>query len=900
LDVSWEWQSGANEMVASIKTIGSRIRGWFRRERVDQDFEMELSTHLEMLTTENVKRGMAPDEARRAALVRLGGVTQLKETNRELRGLPMLETFFQDVRYALRMLRKNPGFTSIVVLTLALGIGANTAIFSVVYAVLLKPMPYANAGQLMSVFETRLQDGIPRNGWSYASFKELREQNTVFSEMAGFAQHQLTLTGSGEPSVVTTSVVTPEFFSVFGAQPLAGRAFFPEDGARGAAPVVILSENLWRDVFGSDPRILGSSIQLDKKSFTVIGIMPAAFRFPRLTINEQVWIPLAQDPLFGSWMDRPGGHWLPVTGRLRPGVSMARAQAELEAIAARLAKEFPAENNGWSAAMTPVQEDITGNVKPALLVLLGAVGLVLLIACANIANLLLTRATSRAREIAVRSALGAGRMRIVRQLLSETVVLGLLGGLLGVLLAFWGVRGLSSILPASMPRTNEIHVDVFVLIFALVLSVIASVAFGLAPAIFAANANLQNSLREGTGRTGESAGRRRTRGILATAEIAIAMVLLVAAGLVLRSFNKLVSVNPGFEVKHMVKAEVSLPQFQYSTQQQWANFSTDLLARIQAHPGMQDTAVALPLPIVQPNVNLGFDVVGNPLPAEASTRTANYVSASPEYFRVMGIPLLAGRLFDQHDVMSAPRVTLISKAMARTYFPNQDPIGKQLVFAFHGDKAIPREIVGIVDDVRDMSLGREPGPMMYVPNAQSPLWGVVLVVKSNLSESDVASVIRAEVVKIDKDLPVSDVAAMPDIMEASVAQQRFRTFLLGLFAAIALLLAATGIFGVISYSVSRRTHEIGIRVALGASRGAILRMILRETLTLTIVGLAIGVPCALAASHLIGHLLFGVSANDPLTLAAVAFMLAAVAILAGYAPARRAMRVDPLVALRHE
>jgi putative ABC transport system permease protein len=887
-------------MVAEMKTLGSRIRGWFSGARVDQDFEQELSSHLEMLTNENVKQGMAPEEAGRAARVRLGGVTQLKETNRELRGLPMLETFFQDVRYALRMLRKNPGFTSIVILTLALGIGANTAIFSVVYAVLLKPLPYTHSGQLVNIFETRLQEGIPRNGWSYASFKELREQSTVFSEIAGFAQHQLTLTGNGEPSVVTTSVVTPEFFTVFGAQPVAGRTFFLEDGARGAAPVVILSENLWRDVFGSDPRILGSSIQLDKKSFTVVGIMPAAFRFPRVTINEQVWIPLAQDPLFGSWMDRPGGHWLPVTGRLRPGVSGARAQAELEAIAARLAREFPADNSGWSASMTPVQDDITGNVKPALLVLLGAVSLVLLIACANIANLLLTRATSRAREIAVRSALGAGRMRIIRQLLSETVVLGLLGGVLGILVAYWGVRGLGSFLPSNMPRANEIHVDAFVLVFALLLSVIASVAFGLAPALFAANTNLRNTLREGSGRAGESAGRRRARSLLATAEIAIAMVLLVVAGLVLRSFGKLISVNPGFEVKHMVKAEVSLPQFQYSTPQQWANFSTDLLARIQAHPGMQDTAVALPLPIVHPNVNLGFDIVGNPLLTEGSTRTANYVSASPEYFRVMGIPLLAGRFFDQHDVMSAPRVTLISQSLARIYFPNQDPIGKQLVFAFHGDKATPREIVGIVGDVRDMSLGREPEPMMYVPNAQSPLWGVVLAVKSNLSASDVASVVRAEVAKMDKDLPISDVASMPDVMEASVAQPRFRTFLLGLFAAIALVLAATGILGVISYSVSCRTHEIGIRVALGASRGAILRMVLRETLMLTVAGLVIGVPCALAASHLIGHLLFGVSANDPITLGAVAFVLAAVAVLAGYAPARRAMRVDPLIALRHE
>jgi putative ABC transport system permease protein len=530
-------------------------------------------------------------------------------------------------------------------------------------------------------------------------------------------------------------------------------------------------------------------------------------------------------------------------------------------------------------------------------VLLGAVGLVLLIACANIANLLLTRATSRAREIAVRNALGAGRMRIIRQLLSEAVLLGLMGGLLGIILAYWGVQGLSSILPSSVPRVNAIRVDHFVLVFALLLSMIASVLFGLVPALFAASANLQNTLREGRS-AGESAGRRRARSLLATAEIAIA--LLVAAGLVLRSFSKLIAVNPGFEVKHMVKAEISLPRFQYSTPQQWANFSTDLLARIQAEPGMQDSAVALPLPIVHPNVNVNFDIVGNPLPSQSASRTASYVSASPEYFHLMGIPLVAGRCFNQYDIMSAPRVTLISEAVARTYFPNQNPIGRQLTFGFHGDKPTAREIVGIVGDVRDMSLGNEPGPMMYVPNAQSPFWGAVLIVKSNLSASSVAAVIRAIVAKMDKDLPVTDVAAMPDLLEASVAQPRFRTFLLGLFAVMALVLAATGIFGVISYSVSRRTHEIGIRVALGASRGAILRMILHETLTLTLLGMVIGVPCALAASRLVGHMLFGVSASDPVTLAAVAFVLAAVALLAGYIPARRAMRVDPMIALRHE
>jgi putative ABC transport system permease protein len=887
-------------MLAWIKAFASRTRAWLSRRQIDQEFEHELDAHLDMLADENLRRGMSPEEARRAARIRLGGQTQLKETNRELHGLPALETFFQDTRYAFRMLRKNPGFAAVVVLTLALGIGANTAIFSVVYAVLLKPLPYPEPEQLFNVFQAQPQEGVAVDGWSYANFVGLRDQNSVFSEMAGNQHHQLTLSGRGEPSVVNTSVVTPELFSLFGEKALAGRIFFADDGKPGAPPVVILNENLWRSSFAADPNIIGSSIHLDKRTFTVVGVMPATFRFPLLTESEQVWIPLVQDPLFGPWMDRRAGHWLQVTGRLKPGVSRKQAQAELDAMSARLAKEFPAENSGWTIHMTPLQQDIAGDARSPLLVLLGAVGLVLLIACANIANLLLTRATSRAREMAVRATLGAGRARIVRQLLSETAVLGLLGGVAGIALAYWGVQALSSLLPASLPRVNAIRVDNFVLGFALVLSAIASCVFGLAPALLAANSNLQSSLREGGGRSGESRNRRRARSFLAAGEIALAMVLLVAAGLLLRSFSKLTSVNPGFDVQHIVKADISLPQFEYSAPQQWIAFSDEFLTHLQSQPGLRDSAVAVPRPIADGCVNLAFEIVGRPPSSAGASRTANYVSVSPDYLHVMGIPLLSGRFFDRRDILSSPRVTVISKTMARLYFSNQDPLGKRLFFGFPPDGGVLREIVGIVGDVRDEELGQDPRPMMYVPYDQAPFWGANVVVRSALSTSSVAAAIRQEVRRMDKDLPVTDVAKMPDLINASVAQPRFRTFLLGSFAAMALVLAATGIFGVISYSVSRRTNEIGIRVALGASRNTILRMVLRETLLLAFAGLALGIPCALAASHLLGHMLFNVSANDPATLAAVAFVLAAVAALAGYMPARRAMRVDPMVALRYE
>ena len=885
-------------MFAPLFAFASRLRAWFSPRQVDREFESELENHLDLLTQENLRRGLSPEEAARAARIRLGGATQLKETNRELRGLPLLETLLQDLRYAFRMLRKNPGFTAVAVLTLAIGIGANTAIFSVVYAVLLKPMPYADSGRLFNVFQQQARNESAKTGFSYLNLSDLRAENHIFEELAGAQRHQLTLTGHGDPTVVNTSVVTPELFSVFSVAPLLGRTFTPEDGKRGAPAVVLLGENLWRADFGADPRIIGSSITLDQHSFTIVGVLPAAFRFPAVSKNKQLWIPLVDDPVFGAWMDGRGGHWLQVTGRLRSGVSLAQAQSELDALAARFAQEFPKDNEGWLIRMVPLQQMLVGNVRTALLVLLGAVGLVLLIACANIANLLLSRATARTREIAVRATLGAGRSRIVRQLMSETAVLGLLGGLLGVLLALWGVRGLVSLLPETVPKVNDIRVDYLVLGFALLLSVLAACIFGLAPAFIVAKSDLHASLREG-GRSGESSAGRRARNILAAGELALAMVLLVAAGLLIRSFSNLTAVDPGFKPERIVKADISLPLFEYSTQAQWAAFSDELMKKIQAQPGLQDSAIAVPLPIVDGFVNLGFDIVGAPPRTAAESRTANYASVSGDYFRVMGIPLLSGRYFEGHDAMTSSRVTLINRAFARIYFPNQDPIGKQIVFNFPPNPASPRQIVGVVGDVRDVSLGNEPGPMMYVPFAQAPFWGGGVIVRSSLPASVVGAAIRQTVAGIDKDLPVTDISTLRSLVDESVAQPRFRTLLLSIFAALAVLLAATGIFGVISYSVSCRTQEIGIRVALGASRRSISRMVFRETLLLAAAGLAFGIPGALAASHLLGHLLFGVSANDPATLVAVAATLVVVAVTAAYVPVRRAVRVDPMLALRH-
>jgi predicted permease len=887
-------------MLAWLKSIASRFRAQATTQNIDRDFQHELDAHLEMAAQENIRRGMLPEDAARAARIRLGGTMQLKETNRELRGLPIIETAMQDFRFAFRMLRKNPGFSAIAILTLALGIGANTAIFSVVYAVLLKPLPYTGADQLFTVFQQEIKNPDNKNAFSFPNLRDFREQTDVFSDLSGIQTHQLTLTGHGDAYNIDTSVVTPDLFTTFRVPPILGRAFVPDDGKPGAAPVVVLSENLWRGSFGSDPNVIGSPITLDKRAFTIIGVMPTTFRFPQVQHSRQIWIPIVNDPLFGNWLERRGGHWLQITGRVKPGVNLAQAQSQFDAISQRLAKQFPEDNDGWTIRMIPLREFLVGEIRSPLLILLGAVGLVLLIACANIANLLLARATSRSREIAVRATLGAGRSRLVRQLLSETIVLSIIGGLAGVALAYYGVHVLTAFLPPGLPQINSIQIDYAVLGFALALSLFASCAVGLAPAFLVAGSDLQSTLREGGGRSGESSASRRARNILASAEIALALVLLVAAGLLLRSFSKLTEVSPGFQVEHMVKAEVSLPRAQYSTPQQWFAFSENLLSRLQSEPGMQNSALALPLPITDGTVNIAFDIENNPVATAASARNADYVAVTPTYFQVMNIPLVAGRTFAARDNMSAPTVAVVTQSFVRAYFPNETPIGKRIIFGFPPAPGVPREIIGVVGDVRDVSLGNNPGPMMYAAYAQSPFPGACIAVNSTLATSTVISSIRDTVASLDKDLPVTDIATMTQVVHESMAQPRFRTTLIAIFAAIALILAATGIFGVISYSVQCRTNEIGIRVAMGASARAILKMVLRETLILAAIGLAVGLPVAFASSHVLGHLLFGVSPTDPTTLIVVSLTLAAVAAAAGYLPARRATQVDPLTALRHD
>ena len=863
--------------------------------------DTELRFHIEARAEDLMHSGISRQEALRRARMEFGGMDKTKEECRETRGISLFESLLQDLRYGVRVLRKSPGFTAVAVLTLALGIGANTAIFSIVDAVLLRAFPYPNADRLVFVFNAPVKQPDALSALSYRDFRECREQNRVFSEMAGNSFHDLTLTGAGEPAIVNTADVTPEIFSLLGVKPVAGRTLLPEDGELGAAPVTMMSENLWRGRFGANPGIIGQSISLDMRSFTVVGILPASFRYPDGAARQDVWIPIAQDPLFGPLLPQPNARTLSGIARLKAGVSVEEAQTEMNALGARFASEFAAQDAGLTIRVQPYRQAIVGNVKSALLILLGAVGLVLLIACANIANLLLSRATSRGREIAVRMALGAGRARIVRQLLTESALLGLLGGIAGVLLAVWCVWILRPFLPSEVTQINSIHIGGPVLAFALALSLGAAMAFGLAPALLATPSNLQTKIKEGGERGGQRGG-RRVRSFLAVAEISLAVVLLVAGGLLIRSLALVTTVNPGFDPNRVIEAEISLPQFQYSTPQQWSAFAKELLARLHGLPGMEDSALGAPLPMDrQGEATLPFSIVGNPPLPPGKSNTADYATVSPGYFHVMRIPLLRGRFFTEEDSASNPNVAIISETLAQRYFPNEDPIGRQMKFGlFPPGTDVLREIVGIAGDVRDESLGKKPGPMMYVPFAQAPLYGGEVVVRSSLSAANVAAGIRQATNAIDKDLPVTDIAPFPEMIGKSISQERFRTLLLGSFSAIALALAAVGIFGVISYSAAQRTHEIGIRMALGAQPRDVLRLILAQGAKLALFGLGIGIVAALLLTRLMTNMLYSVSATDPVTFGAVAILLLGVALLACYIPARRVMTVDPMVALRYE
>ncbi len=879
-----------------LRTTTAKLKALFRRRERENELEEELRGHLDALTEENIRQGMTPEEARYAARREFGGVEQIKEDYREARGLPMLELFVQDLRYALRTLRKNPGFAAVAVLTLALGIGANTAIFSIVNAVLLRPLPFPQANRIVAVYQTLERNGIHRNGVSYLNFADWQQQSHSFEQMGAFGESDVTLTGAGEPEIIPGAVVTSGLLSALGVRPVAGRLLVPDDDRPGAPAVVMLSERLWRKRFGAAADIVGKTVTLDKQVFTVAGILPGDFQFPFQNPPADLWIPVQQDTQLKSLIPRRGGHYLSVIARLKPGVTLAGAETELAGINERLAKQYPAENSGWGIRIAPLQHELVGDVQLGLLVLLSAVALVLLIACANVANLLLARATSRSRELAVRAALGAGRQRIVRQLLTESLLLGGIGGALGAGSAWWAVRGLVQLLPDDVPRIHAIQVDGWVLGFTLLLSVLVSLVFGLAPAIQATAVNLATGLKEGARGNSEGNG-KRLRGVLIVSEVALAVVLLTGAGLLVRSFLELQNVSPGFRVDGILTAAVVLPQSQYTKPEEWARYSEQAVARIKTIHGVTSAAVVMGLPLSGNRVNLAFEIDGRPQAPEERV-SANFASVSREYFPLFGIPLLRGRVFDDRDTATSQKIAIVSEAFARRYFPNEEPVGKHLTFGF--PERASREIVGVVGDVKHVSLDAPVEPEMYLPFEQNPVWGMNFVVRTAGDPAALASAVRERIQEGDKDLPVVDVQPMTVYLRDSMAQPRFRTLLLGLFGVVALVLAAVGIYGVISYSVAQRTQEIGLRMALGADPAQVLRLVVGQGMKLVLVGLAAGVAGAFGLTRLFSSLLFGITAGDPLTYCGTVSLLIGVSLLACYIPARRAVRVDPLVALRYE
>ena len=808
-----------------------------------------------------------------------------------------MAALLQDLRYGIRTLAKNPGFTIVAVLTLALGIGANTAIFSVVDAVLLRPLPYPQSERLFVVYQTLPQDPAQNTGVSYPNYLDWTQQNQAFDSIAAARGNSQALSGQGEPTYIESGPVTSNYFDVLRVKPMLGRTLQSSDDALDASPVVVMSETLWRARFGADPAIVGKTITLEQHAVTVAGIVPAYFHPSVPDSAAQLWVPLRQDGVFSDMHGRRAGHYLAVLGRLKPGVTAAQARSEMAALQDRLAEQYPNENKGWGIRVVSLQADMAGNVRAALLVLLGAVGFVFLIACANVASLQLARAASRRKEIAIRVALGAGRHRLLRQFLTESVLLSFIGGAVGLVLAYEALQGLIAWLPADLPRVSEIHVDARVLAFGLALSVLSGVIFGLAPAWHSSESRLAEAL-EGARGAGEERTSHRARNAFVIAETALAIVLLIGAGLLIRSFARLQQVNVGFNPAQLLTAQVGLPRAKYAKPEQWISFYQQTLERMNALPGAQEAAVAVPLPLSDSYINLAFEIEGRPPRAKSESPTADFVAISPNYFHVLQVPLLRGREFRGADSESGPKVCVISSSVAQQLFPNDSALGQRILIGYPTNSS--REIVGIVGDVKDSDLSARQTAQIYVPFVQNPLWAADIAVRARGNPSSLGSVLREQIRAIDSALPVAEVKPMEEAIGSSIAQPRFRTALLSLFGAAALLLAAIGIYGVLAYTVTQQTREIGIRMALGANPGRVLRLVLARGLRLAGAGTVIGVLAALLLTRLLGSLLFDVSATDPLTFAAVAGLLLAVALLACYVPARRAMRVDPMVALRYE
>ncbi len=812
-----------------------------------------------------------------------------------------MSTFITDLRYAVRMLLKSPGFTLIAVVALALGIGANTAIFSVVNAVLLRPLPYKAPEELVWLWGTNPQNDIKQETASYPDFNDWRQQAQSFNGMAGFASSAPILGGTeGEPERLRAGVAIGDLFSVLGVEPALGRKFLPEENEEGKHRVVLLSHALWQRRFGGDPGIVSRQVMINNNQHTIVGVLPAAFQdpLPGEAQRLEMWLPLS---VTANMKQARRGDFLNVVARLKPGTTQQQAEAEMTGITAQLEKQYPNTNTGWGIIVQSMHETITGDVRPALLVLLGAVSVLLLIACANVANLLLARATARQREIAIRAALGASRGRIIGQLLTENVLLSLCGGVLGLLFAYWGMDALLALNPGNIPRLDSIGIDRAVLLFTIGVSLVTGLVFGLAPALTVSKPQFNDTLKDG-GRGGMEGGTaRRLRSGLAVAEIALSFVLLVGAGLLIRSFLQLQDVNPGFSADHLLTVNLSLPAAKYPENQQVVNLYDQLLARLAVQPGVQSATVTTALPLAGGSEYAAFTVEGR-IPARTDRQPdAESRIVGPDYFRALQIPLRKGRLLEERDATGAPDVVVINETMTRKYFGGDDPIGKRITF---GDaQAADAEwftVVGIAGDVRGSSLNAEPYAQVYGSYRQSPRRAMTVVLRTAGEPLALAAIVRQQVAALDPQQPLYNMRTAEQVLAASIARPRFNMLLIALLAGIALVLAGIGVYGVISYSVTQRTRELGVRMALGASAGNVLKLVVGEGMFLAGIGIAIGIAAAIGVSRIMASLLYAVTATDPFTFVSLALLLAAIAFVACYIPARRATKVDPMVALRYE
>jgi putative ABC transport system permease protein len=888
-----------------LRKLFHQLRASMRRRKAERELDAEMRFHLEMETAENIRRGMNEEEARLAALRSFGGVEKQKEAYRDVRRLRWIEELWQDVRYGARILLKQPGFALIAVLSLALGIGANTAIFSVVDEILLRPLPYHDAERLVLVAESWPARNLPQLGVDPDTFADWQEQNRVFSEMALYDTGQAVLAGDGEPEKVPSQFVTANLFKLLGVGASLGRDFTPDDIKPDQPRVIVISHSLWQRRYGGDPSVIGRRLRLTlafPEEATIVGIMPPGFQW-RTKIGDKA-------ELWTTFSGRYGltrGHrvWQgrrpPAVARLKPGVSLARAKAEMATIEARIANQYPNRHAELTVSLTPLREQLYGGLRLTLLVLFGAVTFILLIVCANVANLLLARAAARGREIALRSALGASPPRILRQLLTESLLLALMGGFLGLLGATWGAKLLFSMSPPDLIRLQNVRLNTPVLIFTLIISLATSVFIGIMPACVSSRMNLHDTLKEGGRSVGDNRKNRRLRGLFVIVEVALALVLLAGAGLLINSFARLRAVDPGFNPQNVLTMEVSQTGNWQLPERQRIDFIKQAVERLQALPGVRSAGAVSDLPFAGPAGGVLFNIEDRPKPPPGGELVTRVCVTDTFYFAALQIPLRRGRFYTEGEATEAHGVVLINESLARKYFPNEDPIGKRVtVHSRPPSHNPPVEIIGIVGDIKQETLDGTAEPTFYWPHSELALPSLTLVIRTEGDPFNVAAAARGVIRSLAPDEPVARVRTLESYLAESLGRARFNTILLSVFAFMALILSSIGIYGVMAYAVTQRTQEIGIRMALGAQARDVLKIVIAQGMKLALIGIAIGLLAAFALTRWMETLLFGVRPADPATFIVITALLGMVALAACWIPARRATKMDPLAALRSE